>query len=151
MDTRSTKNKFFKVVNSRVIRNYFFFFALTITTRVAFSQQCDNMTQTAELIVDLTGSPSGVWLSPDTCRFGQKCGNSHPDLCIEFLVTLDPGKYLIILSEGHYKLKIEAEEHDLCEKDLDIVELKGFEMEEKNIILCPSKKFTLKIPLRYFP
>jgi len=49
------------------------------------------------------------------------------------------GKYLIILSEGHYILKIEAEEHDICEKDLDIVELKGFEMEEKNIILCPSK------------
>jgi hypothetical protein len=49
------------------------------------------------------------------------------------------GKFLIILGEGHYKLKIEADKHDVCEKNLDIVELKGFEIVEKNITLCPSR------------
>jgi tetratricopeptide (TPR) repeat protein len=48
------------------------------------------------------------------------------------------GKFLIILNEGHYKLRIEAENHEPCEKTLDIIELNGFEMVEKNITLCPA-------------
>jgi gliding motility-associated-like protein len=46
-------------------------------------------------VVDLTGQPAGVYLSPSESRAGICCGfNPNPpenNVCVDFLVTLDPG------------------------------------------------------------
>jgi hypothetical protein len=55
-----------------------------------------------------------------------------------FSTNSSSGKFLIILPEGHYRIKIEAENHIPCEEILDIKELNGFEIVDKNIILCIS-------------
>ncbi len=41
--------------------------------------------------VNLTGQPAGTWISPNVARQDLCCGNSNPDRCIEFQITLDPG------------------------------------------------------------
>jgi large repetitive protein len=41
--------------------------------------------------VNLTGSPSGTWTSPNVIRNGNCCGTTAPDRCIDFVITLDPG------------------------------------------------------------
>lgn len=41
-------------------------------------------------IVDLTGSPAGVWSSPNISRNDQCCGAPNSDQCISFDVILDP-------------------------------------------------------------
>lgn len=55
-----------------------------------------------------------------------------------FKSNASSGKYLIVLNEGHYKMKIESPNHEACEQELDIIELNGFEEVDKNIILCPK-------------
>ncbi|TVR77464.1 MAG: hypothetical protein EA409_11665, partial [Saprospirales bacterium] len=39
--------------------------------------------------VDLTGSPDSIYISPQISRSGGCCGQSHPDRCISFTITLD--------------------------------------------------------------
>ncbi|MFH1320920.1 MAG: SprB repeat-containing protein [Bacteroidota bacterium] len=51
---------------------------------------------TPSFIVDLTGNPDSVWISPDTSRADQCCGATFPDRCIEFWLTLDPEAEAII-------------------------------------------------------
>ena len=50
------------------------------------SAQCDPTTPT--FTVNLTGNPSGTWISPNTVRSGSCCGQSPR--CIKFIITLDP-------------------------------------------------------------
>jgi len=40
--------------------------------------------------VNLTGSPGGIWTSPNVSRNGQCCGELAPNQCIYFYLTLDP-------------------------------------------------------------
>jgi len=49
-----------------------------------------------EFVVDLSGDPSSVWLSPDTVRNDTCCGSSHPDRCVAFVLTLDSSSTGII-------------------------------------------------------
>ncbi|TVR85723.1 MAG: hypothetical protein EA411_12285, partial [Saprospirales bacterium] len=39
--------------------------------------------------VDLTGNPDSVYISPQVSREGVCCGQSHPDRCVSFTITLD--------------------------------------------------------------
>lgn len=48
--------------------------------------QCDPTTPT--FTVDLTGNPSGTWISPTVVRNGSCCGQNPR--CIKFVITLDP-------------------------------------------------------------
>jgi gliding motility-associated-like protein len=50
-------------------------------------QVCDSITPS--FIVDLRGSPDSTWTSPSITREGSCCGATHPDVCIEFVLTLD--------------------------------------------------------------
>jgi hypothetical protein len=52
------------------------------------------------------------------------------------------GKYLIILPEGHYKMKIESDVHIACEQALEIIDLHGFKEMDKDIILCPNNSLS---------
>ncbi|MBI2967726.1 MAG: gliding motility-associated C-terminal domain-containing protein [Bacteroidetes bacterium] len=55
-----------------------------------FSQvnPCDPLTPA--YTVDLSGNPSGTWVSsPPVARNGSCCGSTWPDRCIVFLITLD--------------------------------------------------------------
>lgn len=40
--------------------------------------------------VNLTGNPNGSWISPNTLRNDNCCGSTNPDVCVQFIVTLDP-------------------------------------------------------------
>src|SRR5688572_25022354 len=40
--------------------------------------------------VNLTGNPNGSWISPNTIRNDNCCGSTPPDVCVQFIVTLDP-------------------------------------------------------------
>jgi len=42
-----------------------------------------------QFIVDLSGAPDSLWLSPDTVRKDTCCGSTFPDRCVGFYVTLD--------------------------------------------------------------
>ena len=50
--------------------------------------QCDP--NTPVFTVNLTGNPNGTWTSPSVTRQGYCCSASGSDVCIEFIVTLDP-------------------------------------------------------------
>ncbi|MES2568268.1 MAG: PKD domain-containing protein [Bacteroidota bacterium] len=50
------------------------------------SSQCDPITPTFS--VNLTGTPSGTWVSPAVVRNGACC--DQPARCIKFIITLDP-------------------------------------------------------------
>lgn len=39
--------------------------------------------------VDLTGTPNGTWISPVIVRDDTCCGATHPDACVQFVITLD--------------------------------------------------------------
>jgi gliding motility-associated-like protein len=55
----------------------------------AQSGLCDSITPF--FTVNLTGNPSGTWVSsPPVARAGLCCTNTSPDRCIEFSITLDP-------------------------------------------------------------
>jgi gliding motility-associated-like protein len=57
----------------------------------SFSQaiaQCGPTTPT--FTVDLTGNPSGTYISPTVVRNDNCCGTTAPDKCVKFIITLDP-------------------------------------------------------------
>lgn len=62
------------------------YIALTIFFPVWLYSQCDPQTPT--FTVNLTGNPSGTWISPNTVRDGGCCGQNPR--CIKFVITLDP-------------------------------------------------------------
>jgi gliding motility-associated-like protein len=62
----------------------------------AFAQPCDPSTPT--FTVNLTGNPSGTWISPVVTRDGLCCTSTSPDRCIEFIITLDPAAQGIIFN-----------------------------------------------------
>ncbi len=49
-------------------------------------------------VIDLTGNPDSVWVSPEVARKGQCCKptNNKTDRCLEFILTLDPGAQGIV-------------------------------------------------------
>ncbi|MDF2449593.1 MAG: hypothetical protein K0R26_2097 [Bacteroidota bacterium] len=53
---------------------------------LGLSSQCDPTTPT--FTVNLTGNPSGTWISPNIVRDGACCGQNPR--CIKFIITLDP-------------------------------------------------------------
>ena len=53
----------------------------------AESQICDSITPV--FYADLSGQPNGTWTSPLSVRDGHCCGVTNPEVCIEFIVTLD--------------------------------------------------------------
>ena len=53
----------------------------------------------------------------------------------------ETGKYLIVLPEGHYKMQIESDKHQICEQTIDIIELKGFEEVDKKAARENAKKW----------
>ena len=55
-----------------------------------YAQICDPTVPTFN--VDLTGNPSGTWVSPPTVRVDKCCppGGAGSDRCVQFVVTLDP-------------------------------------------------------------
>lgn len=55
----------------------------------AKAQLCDSITPV--FTVNLAGDPMGTWISPAGKRDGLCCGASSPDVCVEFIITLDPG------------------------------------------------------------
>jgi len=59
-----------------------------LTALSLFAQPCDPLTPTFN--VNLTGNPSGSWVSPTIQRVGYCCTAAGSDVCIEFMVTLDP-------------------------------------------------------------
>lgn len=54
----------------------------------AQSQNCDSITPVFS--VNLTGNPTGTWISPSVQRQGLCCGNTNPNTCIQFDIILDP-------------------------------------------------------------
>src|ERR1041385_1752876 len=61
---------------------------MLLTALSLFAQPCDPLTPTFN--VNLTGNPSGAWISPSIQRVGYCCAAAGSDVCIEFMVTLDP-------------------------------------------------------------
>lgn len=45
---------------------------------------------TPSFVVNLTGSPSGSWISPSVMRNDNCCGTTPPDACVQFEIILDP-------------------------------------------------------------
>ncbi len=66
-----------------------FCFAIFLQPSSLFGQHCTS--DVPVFNVNLTGNPSGTWQSPSVARLGNCCGTSHPERCIKFIVTLDPG------------------------------------------------------------
>ncbi len=46
--------------------------------------------------VNLTGNPNGSWISPNIQRQDNCCGSLPPDVCVQFVVTLDPNSQGIV-------------------------------------------------------
>lgn len=78
--TISTAHRFFLLI--------FFFLFLGNTS---YSQNPDCDAGVPYFLVDLTGSPAGVWVSPNLSRNDQCCGAPSSDQCISFDVILDTG------------------------------------------------------------
>ena len=53
------------------------------------SSQCGP--NTPVFTVNLTGVPDSAWISPTIQRNDTCCGATAPDVCIKFVITLDPG------------------------------------------------------------
>jgi gliding motility-associated-like protein len=68
------------------------FFVLSILS-TSKSQNCDPSTPVFN--VDLSAQPNGTWISPAVKRNGLCCGNSNPDKCIQFNLTLDSAATMI--------------------------------------------------------
>lgn len=62
--------------------------AMLLTALSLFAQPC--APTTPSFTVNLTGNPAGTWISPNTQRSGYCCTASGSDVCVEFMVTLDP-------------------------------------------------------------
>jgi gliding motility-associated-like protein len=52
-----------------------------------FGQLCDPSTPV--FTANLSGNPNGTWISPSISRDGLCCSATPPDVCIEFILTLD--------------------------------------------------------------
>ena len=48
--------------------------------------------------VDFTGNVDSIWASPDTPRCEQTCWFAIPNRCIEFIVTMDPNAWGIVVN-----------------------------------------------------
>ncbi len=53
-----------------------------------YGQACDPTTPS--FVINLTGNPDSIWVSPSVKRDGLCCSASGTDRCVEFYVTLDP-------------------------------------------------------------
>ena len=78
--SRPNSNKYYLLV---------FFFILI--GKFSYSQNPDCDPTVPYFLVDLTGSPAGVWTSPNISRLDQCCGAPGSDQCISFDVLLDSG------------------------------------------------------------
>jgi gliding motility-associated-like protein len=73
------------------------FFATINIQQVAAQINC--IGDTPFFTVDLTGDPSGTWVSPSVSRDGECCGGGANQVnCIELSVTLDPGAEGVIFN-----------------------------------------------------
>lgn len=63
-------------------------FAVSASLWNTVSAQC--MPTVPSFTINLTGSPAGVWTSPNISRNDQCCGVTNPDQCVFFNLTLDP-------------------------------------------------------------
>ncbi len=61
---------------------------LTLLSNLSYSQNCGPNVPSFQ--VNLSNNVNGVWISPDTARFGNCCGTVSPDKCVEFVITLHP-------------------------------------------------------------
>ncbi|MFN3402719.1 MAG: gliding motility-associated C-terminal domain-containing protein [Cytophagaceae bacterium] len=83
--------KYFQLVkiSHRLLLGLFFIFQYDVYGQ--YGIPCDNTTPS--FIVDLTGRPGGVYISPQTVRRGLCCGldpaERPPIRCVEFWITLD--------------------------------------------------------------
>ncbi len=57
-------------------------------TAIAQSAYCDSTVPS--FVVDLSGSPTNNWISPVIVRDGNCCNSVNPDVCLEFVITLNP-------------------------------------------------------------
>lgn len=64
--------------------------------RTLEAQNCDP--SVPSFIVNLTGNPDSSWTSPPVQRVGQCCGVTPPDICVSFIVTLDPNSVSIVFN-----------------------------------------------------
>ncbi|MBS3915111.1 MAG: gliding motility-associated C-terminal domain-containing protein [Bacteroidetes bacterium] len=78
--------------------------AILLTLAIIASQLADTGKLSAQcsgsvpsFAVDLTGRPDSMWISPSVLRAGLCCGATSPDVCIEFIITLDTGSTGFIL------------------------------------------------------
>lgn len=55
---------------------------------LSYSQNCGPNVPSFQ--VNLSNNVNGSWISPNTARFGNCCGTTSPDNCIEFVITLHP-------------------------------------------------------------
>ena len=81
--------KFASAVERSLVKPGIALIAVMLLTALSlFAQPCDPLTPS--FTVNLTGNPSGMWVSPSIQRNGYCCTASGADVCIEFMVTLDP-------------------------------------------------------------
>ena len=66
---------------------FIFLCAVVLHSGRISAQLCDPSTPL--YTVDLSGNPGGVWTSPSHSRHGQCCSAVSPDVCVEFILTLD--------------------------------------------------------------
>ncbi|MBI3500930.1 MAG: PKD domain-containing protein [Bacteroidetes bacterium] len=81
---------------AKSIRILFFSFLFVLISAEGFSQTCGPTTPS--FTVNLTGNPSGSWISPVVVRQDTCCGATAPDRCVEFWVILDPAAQGITFS-----------------------------------------------------
>lgn len=58
-----------------------------------FGQYCDSLVPSFN--VDLSASPNMSWTSAPVQRNGSCCGSTNPDVCLEFVITLNPNTIAI--------------------------------------------------------
>ncbi|TND07717.1 MAG: CHU large protein [Bacteroidetes bacterium] len=83
------------------MRNYYTFlytvvFFAFFPAGEAEAQNCDSLVPA--FIVNLTGNPDSSWTSPAVQRDGQCCGVAPPDICVSFMITLDPNSVSIVFN-----------------------------------------------------
>jgi large repetitive protein len=66
----------------------FILFVVMLHSQPLRAQLCDPSTPVIN--VNLSGNPMGIWISPPVTRDGLCCNASSPDVCVEFVITLDP-------------------------------------------------------------
>ncbi|HQD59177.1 MAG TPA: hypothetical protein PLS14_06120, partial [Bacteroidales bacterium] len=83
-----------------IINKFFIHFACLFSIIIFFTEKlnaqsgnCDS--NTPYYFVDLSSSADSIWISPLAVRDGNCCGTTHPDRCIEFYITMNPGTIAI--------------------------------------------------------